>query len=85
MGERVKGMRHPYRHSTALPPPAPMELVLEETSGGTVVGVVLWVLGLALALLFGSWVYHRLRSDPPLRAKRIQFSLFRQPHMSAVY
>ena len=78
-------MRHPYRHSTALPPPAPMELVSEETSGGAVVGVVLWVLGLALALLFGSCFYHRMRPDPPLRAKRIHFSLFRQPNMSAVY
>jgi len=74
-------MKHPWRYHGA-PPPAPTEVV---TGGELIVNSVAWVLALVLMLALVSCVYHRARSEPPLRAKRIHFSLFRWPHVSLVH
>jgi hypothetical protein len=72
---------HPWRHTVAPPPPAPTDVTSEEVA----MGVVVWMLAMGTALVISLCVYHRTRSEPPMRAKRIHFSLFRQPRMSIAY
>ena len=74
-------MKHPWRYTVAPPPPAQTDVTIE----GVAMGAVVWALAVGTVLVIGSCVYHRTRSEPPLRAKRIHFSLFRWPHVSLVH
>ena len=73
-------MKHPFRYNGA-PPPEPTEVT---SRGELMVNLVAWLLALVLILALASCVYHRARSEPSLRAKRIRFALFQWPHVSLV-